>query len=258
MSQKVTTQVGAGQTILSPTMNIIEVDTSDGAVELIMPTTSEIRRILGTMPISFIISDVTGNAATNNITIKPSINSSEVLNGAASQVINTNNGGASLKPIYGIGYFVDVLGSGGGGSSNIRVVSKSFTAAELIALAEGDSNEVNLPFTSVTLTENEYISATKMNVIILFKYDSKGNILTIDKGTNTLLLYFNETSGIGNIVKIQDTVGNFYLPSFSDTQPTEIESEYITIILGSLFTPIPINTLTQGSVTISFIIQNTA
>lgn len=128
MSQKVTTRVGAGQTILSPTMNIIEVDTSEGAVELIMPTTSEIRRILGTMPISFTISDITGNAATNNITIKPSINSSEVLNGATSQVINTNNGGATLKPIYGIGYFVDILGSsgGGGGSNGFKVFNFNY------------------------------------------------------------------------------------------------------------------------------------
>ena len=128
MSQKVTTRVGAGQTILSPTMNIIEVDTSEGAVELIMPTTSEIRRILGTMPISFTISDITGNAATNNITIKPSINSSEVLNGAASQVINTNNGGATLKPIYGIGYFVDILGSsgGGGGGNGYKVFNFNY------------------------------------------------------------------------------------------------------------------------------------
>lgn len=128
MSQKLTTQVGAGTTKLTPTMNIIEVDTSGGAVELIMPSTTEIQRVFGGSPVKFVIQDVTGNAATNNITIKPNPNTSETVNNLTEVILSINNIAATIIPIYGLGYAIDpnMVSGGGGGSTGYSVFNFTY------------------------------------------------------------------------------------------------------------------------------------
>lgn len=128
MSQKLTTQVGAGVTKLTPTMNIIEVDTSGGAVELIMPSTTEIQRVFGGSPVKFVIQDVTGNAATNNITIKPNPNTSETVNNLTEVILSINNIAATIIPIYGLGYAIDpnMVSGGGGGSTGYSVFNFTY------------------------------------------------------------------------------------------------------------------------------------
>ncbi|MDD3875381.1 MAG: hypothetical protein PHT69_02055 [Bacteroidales bacterium] len=128
MNQKLTTQVGAGTTKLTPTMNIIEVDTSEGAVELIMPSTTEIQRVFGGSPVKFVIQDVTGNAATNNITIKPNPNTSETVNNLTEVVLSISNIAATIIPIYGLGYAIDpnMVSGGGGGSNGFKVFNFNY------------------------------------------------------------------------------------------------------------------------------------
>lgn len=104
MTQKLTTRIGAGINHITPTMNIIEVDTSLGEVQIIMPTTQYLQQSLGGIPVNFSIQDISGKASVNNIIIKPATNSSETINKNTEVILNTNNVSAIINPIYGIGY----------------------------------------------------------------------------------------------------------------------------------------------------------
>jgi hypothetical protein len=91
--------VGAGKNFLSPTDFIIQVDTSQGAVEIVMP---KIATILGSyttiyqyMGIRFV--DISNNASVNNITLTGF--ETDTINGVTNIVLNTNGVGGMLTLI---------------------------------------------------------------------------------------------------------------------------------------------------------------
>ena len=88
--------VSAGKNFLSPTDFIIQVDTSQGAVELIMPKISTILASYTTiyqyMGIRFI--DISNNASVNNITLTGF--ETDTINGVTNVVLNTNGAGGMI------------------------------------------------------------------------------------------------------------------------------------------------------------------
>ena len=91
--------VGAGTTFLSPTDFIVQVDTSQGAVTLVLPKISTIINTFTTlyqyMGIRFV--DASNNASVNNITILGF--ESNLVNGVSSVVLNTNGVGGLFSII---------------------------------------------------------------------------------------------------------------------------------------------------------------
>jgi hypothetical protein len=92
-------EVGAGKNFLSPTDFIIEVDTSVGAVEVVLP---KIATILNTNPsvyqyIGIRFVDISNNASVNNITITGF--ETDTINGATNIVLNTNGVGGVVSLI---------------------------------------------------------------------------------------------------------------------------------------------------------------
>lgn len=96
----------AGRHFLSVTDLNVLADTTDGDVELVLPNIVTLMDFLlkqgyssaaaGLFPINIV--DVSGNAATNNITIVPADNNF-LSDSATSVVINTNKGSALFKPM---------------------------------------------------------------------------------------------------------------------------------------------------------------
>jgi hypothetical protein len=118
-------QVGAGTTFLSPTDFIVQVDTSAGAVKLILPKTSTIldsyTTIFQYMGIRFV--DVSNNASINNITIEGF--ETNKINGETSFVLNTNGAGGIFTLIGADSWSYNAnsnSGGGGGGSAPVEVV----------------------------------------------------------------------------------------------------------------------------------------
>lgn len=95
----------AGRHFLSVTDLNVLADTTDGTVELVLPNIATLMEFVlkqgysvGAAGVfSLNISDVSGNAATNNITIVPADNN-YLSDSAVSVVISTNNGSAIFKP----------------------------------------------------------------------------------------------------------------------------------------------------------------
>jgi len=91
--------VGTGKNFLSPTDFIIQVDTSQGAVEIVMPKIATILASYTTiyqyMGIRFV--DISNNASTNNITLTGF--ETDTINGATNIVLNTNGVGGILTLI---------------------------------------------------------------------------------------------------------------------------------------------------------------
>ena len=92
-------QIGAGINFLSPTDFIVQVDTSAGAVQIVMP---KIETILGSyttlyqyMGIRFV--DISNNASVNNITLTGF--ETDTINGSTNIVLNTNGTGGILTLI---------------------------------------------------------------------------------------------------------------------------------------------------------------
>jgi hypothetical protein len=91
--------ISAGKNFLSPTDFIIQVDTSQGAVEIVMPKIATILASYTTIyqyiGIRFI--DISNNASVNNITITGF--ETDTINGATNIVLNTDGIGGSLELI---------------------------------------------------------------------------------------------------------------------------------------------------------------
>lgn len=91
--------VVAGKTFLAPTDFIVQVDTSEGAVELVLPKIDTILGVYTTiqqfMGIRFV--DISDNASTNNITLTGF--ETDSINGETSVVLNTNGVGGILTLI---------------------------------------------------------------------------------------------------------------------------------------------------------------
>jgi hypothetical protein len=91
--------VGAGKTYLSPTDFIVQVDTSAGAVELVLPKIDTILATYTTIQqfMGIRLVDISDNASTNNITLTGF--ETDNVNGSTNVVLNTNGAGGILTLI---------------------------------------------------------------------------------------------------------------------------------------------------------------
>jgi len=112
--------ISAGVSLLLPTDFQLSVITSNGGVTLVLPSISSLlqsRLSSGNLQtIMFLIADITGNAALNNITLIADGN--ETINGNSTAVLNVNNISAMLVPTSNGTWTLttSAAGSGGGGS----------------------------------------------------------------------------------------------------------------------------------------------
>jgi|688.fasta_scaffold40257_5 hypothetical protein len=115
--------VGAGKTFLAPTDFIVQVDTSAGAVELVLPKIDTILGVYTTiqqfMGIRFV--DVSNNASVNNITLTGF--ETDNINGATNIVLNTNGVGGILTLIGETNWSFTQNATGGGGTSGVASVT---------------------------------------------------------------------------------------------------------------------------------------
>ena len=99
MSNNSFRQIGAGINFLSPTDFIVQVDTSAGAVQVVLPKIATILASYTTlyqyMGIRFI--DISNNASVNNITLTGF--ETDTINGSTNTVLNTNGTGGILTLI---------------------------------------------------------------------------------------------------------------------------------------------------------------
>ena len=109
--------VGEGKNFLSPSDFLIQVDTSQGAVEIVMP---KIATILGSYPtiyqymgIRFI--DISNNASVNNITLTGF--ETDTINDVTNIVLNTNGVGGILTLIGESDWSYQKNSTGGGSST---------------------------------------------------------------------------------------------------------------------------------------------
>jgi hypothetical protein len=114
--------VGAGKTFLAPTDFIVQVDTSAGAVELVLPKIDTILGVYTTiqqfMGIRFV--DISDNASVNNITLTGF--ETDNINGSTNIVLNTNGVGGILT-LIGETDWSFTQNSTGGGASGVASVT---------------------------------------------------------------------------------------------------------------------------------------
>ena len=115
--------VGAGKTFLSPTDFLVQVDTSAGAVTLILPKIATIFASYTTIfqYMGIRIVDVFDNASVNNITIEGF--ETNVINTTSSVVLNTNGAGG-IFTLIGDNEWSFQLNSTGGGSGTIPTLQQ--------------------------------------------------------------------------------------------------------------------------------------
>ena len=115
--------VGAGKTFLAPTDFIVQVDTSVGAVELVLPKIDTILATYTTiqqfMGIRFV--DISDNASVNNITLTGF--ETDNVNGVTNIVLNTNGAGGILTLIGETNWSFTQNATGGGGASGVASVT---------------------------------------------------------------------------------------------------------------------------------------
>lgn len=120
--------INAGVNMLIPSDMQISVITANGAVFIYLPSISSLlssRASSGNLQyIQFIISDISGMAATNNITVFAA--NGETINGAASVVLNINYISALLVPTSNTSWgSITTISTGGGGSGVYNGASPS-------------------------------------------------------------------------------------------------------------------------------------
>jgi hypothetical protein len=114
--------VGAGTTFLSPTDFIVQVDTSAGAVTIVLPKISTIINTFTTIYqyIGVRLVDISNNASVNNITILGF--ETDVVNGGASVVLDTNGAGGLISLLGESQWSFNQNSVGGGISAPIDIV----------------------------------------------------------------------------------------------------------------------------------------
>lgn len=114
--------VGAGKTFLSPTDFIIQVDTSAGAVTLVLPKISTILDSYTTIfqYMGIRIVDISDNASVNNITIEGF--ETNVVNGSSLLVLNTNGAGGIFTLIGNNQWSFQLNSTSGGGSNPVDIL----------------------------------------------------------------------------------------------------------------------------------------
>ena len=130
--------VGAGKTFLAPTDFIVQVDTSAGAVELVLPKIATILATYTTIyqyiGIRFV--DISDNASVNNITLTGF--ETDNINAVTNIVLNTNGVGGILTLIGENDWsFTQNATGGGGASANQLYVDINYSVGVLNAVVEG-------------------------------------------------------------------------------------------------------------------------
>jgi len=149
-------QISAGKNFIAPTDFILEVNTSLGSVEMVLPKIATIldsyTTIFQYMGIRFV--DISNNASVNNITLTGFEN--DKINGVTNIVLNEN----------GVGGFLTLIGNGqwsfqqsvnsGGGASAIVVLGAGNNSTERINSFNSASGNYSIAFGSCNLASCDY------------------------------------------------------------------------------------------------------
>lgn len=172
-------QVGAGKNFLSPTDFIIQVDTSAGAVTLVLP---KIATILSTyitiqqfIGVRFV--DISNNASVNNITIEGF--ETDLINSNSTIVLNTN----------GVGGFLTLLGAGQWSFQQNSLTTSSSSVIEIPKLqVKSDGFVIGNPVEQVYFQFLPVSNLDFLNYnprIFLFRYKTKKNrLVSVPDGSN--------------------------------------------------------------------------
>ena len=147
--------IGAGVNLLLPSDFQLSVITSNGSVGIILPSISSIlqaRSNSGNLSlIQFIISDVSGLAGINNITLFAA--SGETVNGVASISLNINNISAILTPTSNNAWS-SIASISSGGSPTPPPFNSPFDFYLDAAAPNGGDGSIEKPFNTITQLNN--------------------------------------------------------------------------------------------------------
>lgn len=152
--------VGAGITFLSPTDFFIQVDTSSGSVQIVLPKTQTIleNQNNSNTPYNYVgvrFVDISGNASVNNITFTGF--ETDVINGSTNIVLNTDDVGGFFT-LIGIGQWAYqqnsnvsdevIIQIGSGVQSSVRVDNLN-TASGIYSTTLGACNSADSDFDTI-------------------------------------------------------------------------------------------------------------
>jgi hypothetical protein len=201
--------VGAGTTYLSPTDFLIQVDTSAGAVTIILPKIATIFASYTTIfqYMGIRVVDVSDNASVNNITIQAF--ETNVVNNSQSVILNTNGAGGIFTLIGNNEWSYNANStSGGGGGANTPI---DVTYAQLYANIQ---NSELIAGQNYRLTD--YQSTNILNGSVQARQYLNGNITPTDPNYNPVELYTSPT--IENLV--------FQAISSNEINPQVVSQEF--------------------------------
>jgi hypothetical protein len=193
-------KIGAGTTFLSPTDFYVEVDTSAGAVTIVLPSILTIMETVAKLGITFAgirFLDISNNASVNNITIIGGSNNK--VNDLTSIILNTNGVGGIFNILNNNEWSYNQNTVGGGQSVSKRYVAsinwtkESVTAQEILNELGGSVSvkydgtgsveilgligEQNKVSFSCTASSPTFGMAWKnANLIYLYSYNNEGKV----------------------------------------------------------------------------------
>ena len=197
--------VGAGKTFLAPTDFIVQVDTSAGAVDLVLPKIDTILGVYTTIQqfMGIRLVDISDNASTNNITITGF--ETDNINGENNVVLNTNGAGGILTLIGESDWSFQANTTV---SSNQLYVHINYTDGELNAVVEGGVSPYQYTWEMADLVQTSFTAGN------YFEYTSPNNAISVSVGTTTFAPKFGSTPsgddgyiGLAKVV-VTDAVGN--------------------------------------------------
>ena len=226
--------VGAGKTFISPTDFIVQVDTSAGAVTLVLPKISTILDSYTTIYqyVGIRVVDISNNASVNNITIEGF--ETNVVNSSSSVVLNTNGAGGICTLIGDNQWSFNSNSVSGGNSSSSTLV------------IDGDVNDFFKYGNVSNILNSQVVGLTQSIIINNIQGTTNINItdlyltnLTITNSTILQLTLFtpqlkslNLISGLeifqfGGVIGINNE--RFGLISAPDLTPSENTLNYIVL-----------------------------
>jgi hypothetical protein len=150
--------IGAGVNLLLTSDFQLSVITSNGVVSIVLPSISSLlqaRLSSGNLSlIQFIISDITANASTNNITLYAA--SGDSINGSSSVVLNVNNISVILTPTSNNSW--SSISNVGGGTPTPPPFNSPFDFYLDAAAPNGGDGSIEFPFNTITALNNHIIS----------------------------------------------------------------------------------------------------
>ena len=207
--------IGAGVNLLIPSDSQISAITSDGAVFIYLPSVNSLlqyRSGSGNLQsIQFVITDISGNASVNNITLVAA--NGDTINGAASITLNINNVSILLLPTSNNSWgSISGLSSGGGTGATGATGSTGATGAtgnDGATGATGASGSDALPIVRYVYLVQDASDAVKMggtanNVYTSFQeaYDAANTLQVLLGGANKVVIEVGNTTAatVGNLV----------------------------------------------------------